>query len=40
MVRIMKKDGNRLEGIGERIDVRLTLAHRLGKGDDGEISDV
>ena len=25
MVRIMKKDGNRLEGIGERIDVRLTL---------------
>ncbi|NSC15897.1 hypothetical protein G4412_13745 [Coprococcus comes] len=21
----MKKDGNRLEGIGERIDVRLTL---------------
>lgn len=40
MVRIMKKDGNRLEGIGERIAVRLTLAHRLGKGDDGEISDV
>lgn len=36
MVRIMKKDGNRLEGIGERIAVRLTLAHRLGKGDDGE----
>lgn len=25
MVRIMKKSGNRLEGIGERIDVRLTL---------------
>lgn len=25
MVRIMKKDGNRLEGIGERIAVRLTL---------------
>lgn len=25
MVRIMKKDGNRLEGIGERITVRLTL---------------
>lgn len=25
MVRIMKKDGTRLEGIGERIDVRLTL---------------
>lgn len=25
MVRIMKKDGNRFEGIGERIDVRLTL---------------
>ena len=24
MVRIMKKDGNRLEGIGERIAVRLT----------------
>lgn len=36
MVLIMKKDGNRLEGIGERIAVRLTLAHRLGKGDDGE----
>lgn len=28
MVRIMKKDGNRLEGIGERIDVRLTLIFR------------
>lgn len=26
MVRIMKKDGNRLEGIGERIDVRLSSA--------------
>lgn len=25
MVRIIKKSGNRLEGIGERIDVRLTL---------------
>lgn len=25
MVRIMKKSGNRLDGIGERIDVRLTL---------------
>lgn len=36
MVRIMKKDGNRLEGIGEQIAVRLTLAHRLGKGDDDE----
>lgn len=36
MVRIMKKDGNRLEGIGERIAVCLTLAHRLGKGDDDE----
>lgn len=33
MVRIMKKDGNRLEGIGERIDVRLTLIEEaLGKG--------
>lgn len=49
MVRIMKKDGNRLEGIGlaPLIAVAgassvacLTLAHRLGKGDDGEISDV
>lgn len=33
MVRIMKKDGNRLEGIGERIDVRLTLLEEaLGRG--------
>lgn len=40
MVRIMKKDGNRLEGIGERIAVRLTLAHWLDKDDDGENSAV